>query len=108
VTEPNNPYGVPEQPEGQQPPGAYPPPPPLQPNEYGQPPAYGQPRKTNTLAIVALVAAFFCSPAGIIMGLISKNQIKQRGEGGDGLATAAIVVGVLLLLFNIYYFTSMG
>ena len=57
--------------------------------------------KTNTLAIVALVLAIFCAPLiGAILGFVAKNQIKQTGEGGDGIATAAIVVG---LAFTVIY-----
>ncbi len=47
---------------------------------------------TNGLAIAALVVAFVFAPAGLVMGIVAKNQIAQTGEQGDGLATAAIVV----------------
>ena len=118
MTEPHDPFAVPEQPSGQTPPaqpGGYPPPPPPLPSsDYGQPaygpPGYGQPygqaSKTNTLAIVALVAAFFCAPAGIIMGFIARGQITQRGERGAGLALGAIIVGFALLLLNIVLFAT--
>jgi hypothetical protein len=61
--------------------------------------------KTNTLAIVALVVAIFCFPlVGAILGFVAKNQIKQTGEGGDGIATAAIVVGLLFtVLYGLYF-----
>lgn len=49
--------------------------------------------KTNTLAIIALVASFFISVVGIVLGHISLNQIKTTGEGGRGLAIAALVIG---------------
>jgi hypothetical protein len=54
--------------------------------------------KTNTLAIVALVAAFFFAPAGIICGFIARSQIKVTKEQGDGLALAAILIGAAVIL----------
>jgi hypothetical protein len=73
---------------------------------YGQQP-YGQPiyaasRPTNVLAIIALIAsgAGLIIPgamiAGVIMGHISLSQIKRTGEGGHGLALAAVIVGYAL------------
>jgi hypothetical protein len=61
---------------------------------------------TNTLAIVGLVASFFCGLAGIIMGVIARGQIKARGQKGDGLAIAAIVIGALNILFGVLYTLS--
>ncbi|MBL7254718.1 DUF4190 domain-containing protein [Paractinoplanes lichenicola] len=100
------PYGAPSsgQPYGQPPPvygqdaykGGQP---------YGQP-GYGQPyaapvvATTNTMAILALVFAFVFAPAAIVMGHISKKQIRQTGEQGDGLATAGLWLG--------YIFTGLG
>ena len=52
--------------------------------------------RTNTLAIIALIAAFVIAPAGIIIGFIAKGQIKQTGEAGSGLATAGIVIGFII------------
>jgi hypothetical protein len=49
--------------------------------------------KTNTLAIVALVSSFFISLLGVILGHIALNQIKTTGEGGRGLAIAALIIG---------------
>jgi Domain of unknown function (DUF4190) len=112
------------------PPGSYPPPPP--PGSYPPPPGGypppggapvpggypGVPTKTNTLAIVSIVCSaigLFCgvgSIAGIILGVVAKNQIKQTGEAGDGLALAGIIVGAVTLLigviWGIYYFSSMS
>jgi hypothetical protein len=63
-------------------------------NAYGAGP-YGQPYgpRTNTLAILALVLAFFFPPAGIVMGHLARTQIRQTGEAGDGLAVAGLWVG---------------
>ncbi|MFC9559314.1 DUF4190 domain-containing protein [Agromyces sp. NPDC056965] len=68
---------------------------------YGQPaPAYGQPAyaqapagKTNVLAIVSLVSAFFVSLAAVITGHIALSQIKKTGEQGRGLAIAGLIIG---------------
>jgi hypothetical protein len=69
------------------------------------PGAVPAPAKTNTLAIIALVVAIFCFPlVGAILGFVAKNQIKQSGEGGDGIATAAIVVGLLFTVLYALYF----
>jgi hypothetical protein len=80
---------------------------------YGQPP-YGQPtygqaqppyggypaaRKTNGLAIAALVcslAAFvtcISAPVGLVLGLVALSQIKKTGEDGRGLALAGAWIG---------------
>jgi hypothetical protein len=73
---------------------------------YGPPPGYGQPgygpppgyppqwgRPTNTMAILALVLAFVFAPAGLVLGIIARRQIRRTGEEGDGLALAGIIVG---------------
>ncbi|MFN4003040.1 DUF4190 domain-containing protein [Microcella sp.] len=60
--------------------------------------------KTNTLAIVSLVLAFFISLGAIICGHIALNQIKQTGEGGRGLAIAGLVLGYLGFFFGLIAF----
>ncbi|HEX2143487.1 MAG TPA: DUF4190 domain-containing protein [Glycomyces sp.] len=89
----------------QQPPPPYVPYPP----PYGYP--YGPPQPTNGMAIAAMVCGIVgaCSPLGIlglIFGTIAKRQIKEKGEGGDGMATAGIVlgwIGVASIVFWILY-----
>jgi Domain of unknown function (DUF4190) len=107
------PYGQPTPPPPPPPYGQPPPPPP--PPQWGQaPPQYGQPqygqpqyggypvqRGTNGFAIASLVCAFLCSPLGVIFGFIAKSQIKQSGEGGDGLATAGIVLSIAFIVLGI-------
>lgn len=79
-------------------------------------PAYGYaaPQKTNGLAIAALVLSLvgftscITAPVGAILGHVAQKQIRQTGEGGEGMAKAAIIVGwiltgllVLLILFYV-------
>ena len=91
---------------GYGPPQGYGPPP-------GYPPAYGRP--TNTMAILSLVLAFVFAPAGLILGIIARKQIRQTGEDGAGLALAGIIVGgiftaffVLLIVFWIIAFATLA
>lgn len=72
---------------------------------YGGPVTYVyQPvAPTNTLAIVGMVlsltgaiTSFFpAGIAGIIMGHISRRQIRRQGERGDAMALTALWVGYL-------------
>lgn len=73
------------------------------PSPYGSQPPYPNSAKTNTLAIVAFVLAFVCSIAGLVCGIISRNQIKQTGEGGGGLALAAIIISSISIVIAIIY-----
>jgi hypothetical protein len=70
------------------------------PNQAGVPPMTPAPvyvsiPPTNGLAIVALVLAFVFFPLGIVLGHVARGQIKRSGEGGRGLATAALILGYL-------------
>jgi hypothetical protein len=83
-------------PPGYGPPGYGPPgygPPWYGPPGYGPAPGYGWRRPTNQLAVVALVLAFLCAPAGLVVGVLARRQIRQTGEDGEGLALAAVIVG---------------
>ena len=51
--------------------------------------------RTNTLAVVSFVSAFFVSLAAVITGHIALAQIRARGEAGRGLAIAGLVLGYL-------------
>ncbi|MEV6689942.1 DUF4190 domain-containing protein [Micromonospora sp. NPDC051196] len=94
-------FGTP-QPPAPYPPAGYPPPP--QPG-YGYPQqgyGYPPPQQTNSLAIVALVLSLIgigsciTAPIGAIMGHVAMRQIRERGESGEGMAKAAIIVGWIL------------
>jgi tetratricopeptide (TPR) repeat protein len=68
---------------------------------YRTPPP-APPARTNHLAIASLVLSLcgllFCvsAPVGAVLGHVARGQIRDRGETGDGLATAGIIVGWLL------------
>ncbi len=90
-------------PPGYAPPGYGPP---------GYPPAFYRP-PTNTMAILALVFAFVFAPAGIVLGVMARKQIRETREEGDGLALAGIIVGsiasgiwVLIITFWIIAFAT--
>ena len=85
-------------PQGQVPPHYGPaygqPPYPPQPYGYGYPP----PRRTNGLAIASMVLGIIWvywigSILALVFGYVARKQIRQRGESGDGMAIAGIVLG---------------
>lgn len=96
--------------------GAPPPSPPRPPQGYGQPygqQGYGQQRyaqpygqPTNGLAIAAIILTFVFAPAGLILGIMAKNQIRMTGEGGEGLATAAIIVSSIFTVIFVIWFIA--
>jgi hypothetical protein len=47
------------------------------------------------MAIASLILVFVFFPLGIVLGHVARGQIKRTGEGGKGLATAALIVGYL-------------
>jgi hypothetical protein len=53
--------------------------------------------RTNVIAIFALVASILFAPAGIVLGLFAHRQIKRTGERGQGLATAGVAIGGILV-----------
>ena len=80
------------------------------PPSYAAAPGGGQ--KTNVLAIVSLVSAFFISLVAIITGHIALSQIKKTGEQGRGLAIAGLIIGyvglVVGIIFAIVWFAILG
>jgi undecaprenyl-diphosphatase len=52
------------------------------------------------MAVLSLVFAFVFAPLGAVFGHLAKKQIKERGESGDGLATAGLAVS--------YFFIGLG
>ena len=83
------------------------------PDPYGPPPGWPPLRRpTNTLAVLALVLAFVLAPAGLVLGVVARRQIRETGEGGDGLALAGIVVGgigtALAVLAFVFFFLALA
>ncbi|MFB9237159.1 DUF4190 domain-containing protein [Plantactinospora siamensis] len=72
----------------------------------GYPYGYGQPvpaqRPNNTLALVSMILALvgvatcITAPVGAILGHVAMKQIRERGEGGEGMAKTGIIVGWIL------------
>jgi uncharacterized membrane protein len=54
----------------------------------------------KTLGIVALVAAFFISLLGLILGIVALNQSKKAGFK-NGPAKAAIIVSIIFMVLGI-------
>ena len=83
-------------PSGYQPSG----PQPMAPSSPGY---YSPPRPTNTMAILSLVFAFVVPILGIVFGYIAKKQIRERGEGGSGLAKAGLILGYIFAALTLLY-----
>jgi hypothetical protein len=99
-------------PPGYGPPLGYGPPPGYgPPTGYGPPPGYYR-RPTNTMAILALVMAFVFAPAGLVLGVVARRQIRETGEEGDGLALAGIIIGAiacaLVVLAFVLWFVALA
>lgn len=64
------------------------------------PPPYGpyEPTRTNSLAVVSFVLAFFASILSIIFGHIALSQIRKTGEKGRGLALAGLWISYLSIV----------
>jgi hypothetical protein len=67
------------------------------------------------MAILALVMAFVFAPAGLVLGIVARKQIRETGEEGDGLALAGIIVGgiftaifVLMIIFFVVAVSSVS
>src|ERR1700757_4956523 len=87
--------------------------PPSPPGFY--PPMYPPPRRTNAMAIAALVSAFVVAPLGIVFGHIALSQIRRSGEDGRGLAIAGLVLGyvftgmyLMLIVIYVIFFAWMA
>jgi hypothetical protein len=70
------------------------------PQQYGAPVGYPYvpAQKTNGMAIASMVLGILWvywigSILALVFGYIARNQIRERGEGGAGMAVAGIVLG---------------
>jgi lysylphosphatidylglycerol synthetase-like protein (DUF2156 family) len=71
------------------------------------PPGYGyQPpyRPTNTIAIIAIIAAFVVPVAAIVLGHIARSQIRRTQEDGWILTTVALICGYVFTSFQVVFF----
>jgi hypothetical protein len=87
-----------------------PPPPPSAP--YGGSPYGGQPAAgTNQKAIWALVTGIlsvtccglFTAIPAVILGNMARKETSTTGQGGRGLATAGLVLGIISLVLSVIY-----
>jgi len=63
--------------------------------------------KTNGLAIAAFVMSLLCcNVLAVIFGHIALSQINRTGEGGKGLATAALIIGYLSIIGGFFFFVA--
>ena len=53
------------------------------------------------MAILGLVFAFVFSPLGIVFSAIGLKQIKERREGGRGLALAGLILSIIFVVLGI-------
>jgi Domain of unknown function (DUF4190) len=81
----------------------------------GYPPQfYAPPRKTNNLALTAMIVSIcslvlFCGPVGIvgaIMGHKARGQCRRQDEDGDGMALAGIILG--WISFGLFFVVIVG
>lgn len=61
---------------------------------------------TSTMAIVALICAFFLPLVGLILGFVARNEINNsRGsKSGENLANLAIILGGLFTVLYFFFF----
>jgi hypothetical protein len=57
--------------------------------------------RPNAFAVLSLVFAFLSPVAGLVLGIIAKNQIARSRERGGGMALAGIIVGAVFTVFMI-------
>ena len=61
------------------------------------------PQKTNALAVIGLITAFFIPLAGLVLSIIGLTQTSKRKEKGKGLAIAGIVTSVIIGFLQILF-----
>ena len=59
-------------------------------------PVYQQPAKqTNNLALIGLILSVCMPIVGLVLSIIARRQCIQRGEDGEKMARAGIIVGAV-------------
>lgn len=61
-----------------------------------QPGTNGMAIASLVLSLCGLVSCGVTSLVGAILGHVSRKQIRERGEGGDGMAMAGIITGWII------------
>lgn len=86
----------------------------VEPTGYANPaPSYqvAQAQTTSGLAIGAIITVLFLPFIGLILGYVARNDIRSTKppKGGEGLATAAIVIGWIFTIFGgvLFFFLIM-
>lgn len=86
----------------------------------GYPPSgqWGYPRPTNGMAVASMILgilwlSWLGSILALIFGYVARQQIRERGESGDGMAIAGIVlgwigVGFAALFVGVFIFGMVG
>jgi len=59
-------------------------------------------KKTSGLAIAALILAFLFPLIGLILGIVALSSIKKNNEGGKGLATASIIIALVIMFIQVF------
>ena len=63
-------------------------------------PVQQQPTRSNTVAIVGFIFAFFIPLVGLICSIIGVNNAKNCGGSGKGLAIAGIIVSIVMMILS--------
>lgn len=64
-------------------------------------------RTTNGLAIASfIVSVLGLSLVGVVLGHVAKTQIAERGDDGEGFATAGLVIGYLSMAIGVIAFLA--
>lgn len=62
-------------------------------------------RPTNTKAVLA-VSLLWAAPAAIVLGVLARKEIRRTGEGGWGLATWGMGLGIAIVALYVLYFVA--
>ena len=65
---------------------------------------YGQPK--NTMALVGFIFSFFIPLVGLILGIMGLVKAKDYNDDKKGLAIAAIIISVAMMIFNFIYLSK--
>lgn len=61
-------------------------------------PVQQQPTRSNNVAIVGFIFAFFIPLVGLICSIIGVNNAKNCGGSGKGLAIAGIIISIVMMI----------